>query len=372
MKRKKSSVLTYYLIAIVCLMILFTGYRYVHKLAQERKEKQQAQTIFLLDENVEAKQRYNEFLKKIISYFNVFFKETFEENDDDSFNRDKAVPVAGINLLDDKSYIDYDNIELYKANGSEQKVEIASLTLTDEIKSNFFKVHETTTVASRLGSTIRDYKKYSSEINEKMKIILFHTHASEAFKENSKNNHRSEDETQNIVGIGTIIANDLENCGLNLTHLKEYNDIPSYNLAYPNAKKLIKENLDKDKKNLIIDIHRDGADTYSSYEKVLESATRVKMNDEYIATFSLVIGKKNKNLEELKRIANIVKSISDELYPGLCRGVSIKDDTYLNQNISDYSLLIEMGSHLNFYDEVKATADFVSEILYKSILKISN
>ncbi len=371
MKRRKSSVLTYYLIAIVCLMILFTGYRYVHKLAQERKEKQQAQTIFLLDENEEIKQRYNEILKKVISYFNVFFKETFKENDD-SFIQDKAKTLVATMPIRDKSYIDYDNIEIYKANSSAQKAEIVNITLSDEIKSNFFKVLETTTVASRLGNSIRDFKKYSDEINEKMKIILLHTHASEAFKENPKNNHRSEDESQNIVGIGSIIAKDLENCGLNITHLKEYNDIPSYNLAYPNAKELIKENLDKDKKNLIIDIHRDGADTYSSYEKVLESTSRVKMNDEYIATFALVIGKKNKNIEELKRIANIVKSISDELYPGLCRGVSVKDDTYLNQNISDYSLLIEMGSHLNSYNEVKATADFVSEILYKAILKISN
>jgi stage II sporulation protein P len=352
-------------------MILFTGYKYVHRLAQERKEKQQAQTIFLLDENEESKQRYNNIFKKIISYFNVFFKETFEENDDDSFNYDKSVLVASAKGLEDKNYIEFDNIELYKAAGNANQGEKVNLTLTDEMRNGFFKVYDTATAASRLSSTIRDFKKYSSEINEKMKITLFHTHASEAFNEKSKNKYRSEDESLNIVGIGDIIAQNLENCGLNISHLKDYNDLPSYNLAYANAKKLIKENLDKSKKNLIIDLHRDGADASSSYEKILEAITRVKINDEYIATFSLVIGNKNKNIEDLKKIANIVKSMSDELYPGLCRGISLRDDAYFNQALGDYSLLIEMGSHLNSYDEVKITADFVSEILYNAILEIN-
>lgn len=371
MKRRRSSVATYYLIAIVCLMILFTGYKYVHKLALERKEKQQVQTIFLLDKNEEIKQRYNEIFKKIISYFNVFFKETFEENDDDSFDYDKNVIIAGTKSLEDKNYIDFDKIELYKSTGNPNQGEAVNVVLTEEMKNSFFKVYDTATVASRLSNTIRDFKKYSSEINEKMKITLLHTHATEAYKENSKSKYRSEDEKLNIVGIGAIIAQDLKNCGLNINHLKDYNDLPSYNLAYANAKKLINKNLDKEKKNLVIDLHRDGADAESSYEKVLESITRVKINDEYIATFSLIIGNKNKNVEELKRIANIVKSISDELYPGLCRGISLRDDAYFNQNLSDYSLLIEMGSHLNSYEEVKITADFVSEILYNAILEIN-
>lgn len=373
MKRRRSSVATYYLIAIVCLMILFTGYKYVHKLAQLRKENQETQTIFLLDENEGIKQRYNEIFKKIISYFNVFFKETFEENeeDDDSFDYDKNILMASTKSLEDKAYIDFDKIELYKSAGNENQEKAANIVLTDEMKNSFFKVFDTTTVASRLSNTIRDFKNQSNEINEKMKILLIHTHATEAFKENSGSNYRSEDEKLNIVGIGDIIAKNLENCGLNINHLKDYNDLPSYNLAYVNSKKLIKENVDKNKKNLMIDLHRDGADTNSSYEKILESITRVKINDEYIATFSLVIGSRNQNIEELKKIANIVKSISDELYPGLCRGISVRDGAYFNQNISDYSLLVEMGSHLNTYDEVKATADFVSEILYNAILEIN-
>lgn len=374
MKRRKSSVATYYLIAIVCLMILFTGYKYVHKLALERKEKQQIQTIFLLDKNEEIKQRYNEIFKKIISYFNVFFKETFEENKDDSFDYNKNVIMAStksLESLEGSNYIDFDKIELYKATGNSNQEEAVNVTLTEEMKNSFFIVSETATVASRLSNTIRDFKKYSSEINEKMKITLLHTHATEAFKENSKNKYRSEDEKQSIVGIGAIIAKNLENCGLNINHLKDYNDLPSYNLSYANSKKLINKHLDKKKKNLVIDMHRDGAEPSSNYEKILEATTRVKINDEYIATFSLIIGNKNKNIEALKKIANIVKSISDELYPGLCRGISVRDDAYFNQNLSDYSLLIEMGSHLNSYDEVKITADFVSEILYNAILEIN-
>lgn len=372
MKRKRSSVVTYYMIAIVCLMILFTGYRYVYKMAQERKENQQAQSIFLLDKEEEKKIKYSGIIEKIISYFNVFFKETFKENtEDDSYDYNKNIIIASSQALENKAYINYDDIELYKATGNENQAEVKNTVITDDIKSKFFKVYDNTTVASRLSNTIRDFKTQSKQINEKMKITLLHTHATEAFKENSGSNYRSEDESLNIIGIGDIIAKNLINCGLEINHLKDYNDLPSYNLAYSNSKKLIKDNLDKNKKNLVIDIHRDGANAESNYEKILESTTRVKINDEYIATFSLIIGNKNKNIEELKKIASIVKSISDELYPGLCRGISIRDGAYFNQNISDYSLLIEMGSHLNSYDEVKVTADFVSEILYNAIVEIN-
>lgn len=372
MKRRRSSVAIYYIIAIVCLVILFSGYEYVHKLAQIRRDKQEVQTIFLVDKNEEIKRRYNEIFSKIISYFNVFFKESFNEinEEDDSFNYNDAIFIANPKPLEDKSFIDFDEIEPYNSTGQEGK-ETIDVVLSEERKNEFFKIYDVGSVASRLSNSIRDFKNQSSEINKKMKITLFHTHATEAFKENSESNYRSEEEKSNIIGIGNIIAHNLENCGLNITHLKDYNDLPSYNSAYINSKKLVQKNLDKEKKNLIIDIHRDGADEGSPYEARLESTTRVKINDKYIATFSLVVGNGNENAEDLKKLANIVKSISDELYPGLCRGVSVRDGSYFNQYISDYALLVEMGSHLNSYEEVEITADFVSEILYNAILEIN-
>lgn len=372
-RRKRSSVAVYYVIAIVCLIILFTGYKYVYNLSEIRKENQEVQTIFLVDKGEEIAQRYNKLFAKIMSYFNVFFKETFKEYDDGTLDYNNINHASNEEFSDGNMLINFDNITLYQnTDESSKNSDESEVFLTDEIKKEFFKVSDTLNIASRLSNSIRDLKKHSSEVNKKMNIILYHTHATEAYKENSRKNYRSEDEKYNIVGIGSIIAKNLENYGLEVNHLKDYNDLPSYNLSYANSKKLVTENLDSQKKNLIIDLHRDGADAYSDYEKILESTTRVKMNGEYIATFSIVIGGNNENIEELKRIANIVKSVSDSLYPGLCRGISVREGAYFNQNISDYALLIEAGSHLNSYDEVKITADFLSEILCNAIVKINN
>ncbi len=374
-RRKRSSVKVYYVIAIVCLVILFTGYRYVYNLSEVRKGNQEVETISLVDKSEEIAQKYNKLFAKIMSYFNVFFKETFKEYDENGMFDNNSNINLGSNLqsVESGEVTNLDNIEVYKnSENSNDELYKATILLANDRKNEFFTVSEMFNIASRLSNSVRDLKKYSDEVNKKMNIILFHTHGTEAYKENVKKNYRSENVKNNIVGIGSIIAKNLINYGLEITHLKDYNDLPSYNLSYANSKKLVTKNLDPQKKNLIIDIHRDGADAESDYEKILESATRVKINNEYIATFSIIIGGENANIEDLKKIANTVKSVSDSLYPGLCRGVVIRDGAYFNQNISDYALLLEVGSNLNTVDEAKITADFLSEILCNAIVKINN
>ncbi len=374
-RRKRSSVKVYYVIAIVCLVILFTGYRYVYNLSEVRKGNQEVETISLVDKSEEIAQKYNKLFAKIMSYFNVFFKETFKEYDENGMFDNNSNINLGSNLqsVESGEVTNLDNIEVYKnSENSNDELYKATILLANDRKNEFFTVSEMFNIASRLSNSVRDLKKYSDEVNKKMNIILFHTHGTEAYKENVKKNYRSENVKNNIVGIGSIIAKNLINYGLDITHLKDYNDLPSYNLSYANSKKLVTKNLDPQKKNLIIDIHRDGADAESDYEKILESATRVKINNEYIATFSIIIGGENANIEDLKKIANTVKSVSDSLYPGLCRGVVIRDGAYFNQNISDYALLLEVGSNLNTVDEAKITADFLSEILCNAIVKINN
>ncbi len=374
-RRKRSSVKVYYVIAIVCLVILFTGYRYVYNLSEVRKGNQEVETISLVDKSEEIAQKYNKLFAKIMSYFNVFFKETFKEYDENGMFDNNSNINLGSNLqsIESGEVTNLDNIEVYKnSENSNDELYKATILLANDRKNEFFTVSEMFDIASRLSNSVRDLKKYSDEVNKKMNIILFHTHGTEAYKENVKKNYRSENVKNNIVGIGSIIAKNLINYGLDITHLKDYNDLPSYNLSYANSKKLVTKNLDPQKKNLIIDIHRDGADAESDYEKILESATRVKINNEYIATFSIIIGGENANIEDLKKIANTVKSVSDSLYPGLCRGVVIRDGAYFNQNISDYALLLEVGSNLNTVDEAKITADFLSEILCNAIVKINN
>jgi len=55
------------------------------------------------------------------------------------------------------------------------------------------------------------------------------------------------------MGIGSLITTNLTNYGLNVTHLKDYNDYPDYNSSYANSNYAVKQVLSNSKKNLIID-----------------------------------------------------------------------------------------------------------------------
>ncbi|HAQ40617.1 MAG TPA: hypothetical protein DCM73_07150 [Clostridiales bacterium] len=59
------------------------------------------------------------------------------------------------------------------------------------------------------------------------------------------------------------------------------------------------------------------------------------------------------------------------MYPGLFRDIIVRPGAYFNQYLSDYALLIEIGSTLNNVDEVNYSAELLSEILVEYIGEIS-
>jgi len=59
------------------------------------------------------------------------------------------------------------------------------------------------------------------------------------------------------------------------------------------------------------------------------------------------------------------------MYPGLLREVVVRPGAYFNQYLSDYALLLEVGSTLNHIDEVNYSAELLTEILAEYITEIS-
>ncbi len=82
-----------------------------------------------------------------------------------------------------------------------------------------------------------------------------------------------------------------------------------------------------------------------------------------MARFSLVVGPKNPNYEEVLSFAKYIKAVADQVYPGLCSGIIVKKYGKFNQYVSDYAALVEVGYNLNPYEEVVETAKMVGEIL---------
>ncbi|MDD2496180.1 MAG: stage II sporulation protein P [Tissierellia bacterium] len=370
-RRNKGGTKYYMVMSIICLSVLFIGYSYVYKLSEARKTGQDVTTISIGYDGEETAKKYGKIFDKLMSYFNIFFEETFKETDDSSIiieNYDKEAAKDVYKVVENKE--EDNSLDVYDEEDEDEQIVERTVFVANNRKEDFFKVVETDTVSR--GSAPRDMTIDAASINENINFVLYHTHGTEAYSSYKDTNYRTTNEKDNVTGVGNRIAANIESYGINIKHLKDYNDYPSYNLSYTNSNAAVKQHLSNTKKNLLIDLHRDGADENSSYEKFLSRVSTTEINNKTAATFTMVIGNKNGNYSELRKIAQTVYDVSNELYPGLCREIIVREGAYFNQYLSDYSLLVEIGSTMNTLEEVNYTADLISEILCKTIVKINN
>ncbi len=371
-RRNKSGTRFYMMMSILCLTILFVGYSYVYNLSEKRKSGQDVTTISINYNKDDTDEENVNPIDKIMSYFNIFLEKTFKEDKDSGrlieSNEQEAKDVfKTIDSKEDTKDEEKDDLKIYEEN-NEPPIINQTVYLADNRQEDFFRVIESPTYRS---SAPRDMNIDAASVNEKLNIVFFHTHGTEAYLPHKEGNFRTQDERYNVMGIGTKIAANLQGYGFDAQHLKDYNDYPDYNASYANSSKAVSKVLSDSKKNLVIDIHRDGADEDSAYERILSSVKTVEINDKTAATCTIVIGNKNGNYEELKKNVQKLYEISQEMYPGLFRDIIIRQGAYFNQYLSDYALLIEIGSTLNTIDEANYSAELLSEILAEYIGEIS-
>lgn len=391
-RRNKGGTKFYMVMSVLCLAILFVGYSYVYNMSEKRKEGQEVTTISINYNGDDENGEQLSALDKMMSYFNIFLEKTFNENtegeDSDEKNSEEEKETDETSSQDskvvetneEKEKEVFNTIDSKNENESEKPLEIydesknntqdttKTVYLANNRKEDFFKIVESTTSRS---SGPRDLFLDAASINENLNLIIYHTHGTESYHPDEGNNFRSQDESKNVTGIGNIVAANLEGNGINLTHLQEYNDYPDYNSSYANSNYAVSQILSNSKKNVLIDIHRDGAEENSQYEAVLSQVKTTYINDRAAATCTLVVGDKNGNYEQIKQTADKLFAIAEEMYPGLFRKIIVRPGAYFNQYLSDQSMLIEIGSSLNTLDEAQYSADLVSQILLEYIDEIS-
>lgn len=195
-------------------------------------------------------------------------------------------------------------------------------------------------------------------------VYLYHTHATESYIPKNEGNFHSVEEAGTVREVGERIAKNLEEKGIKVIHNKTLHDYPSYRESYSRSLKTIKEGLENNKSvRIVIDLHRDASD----YKKNRKESPNI--NGEKAACFSMVLGTKNENVEQLKTFAEYILHKSDVLYPGLGEGIISKPYKF-NQYMSDYYMLLEVGDNQNHINEALNTADCFSEILYEVIQDI--
>lgn len=195
----------------------------------------------------------------------------------------------------------------------------------------------------------------------KPEVLIYHSHTTENYNASEPD---SLDENTNVVGVGDVLSNELEeNYGISVIHDKT-NHCISYNDSYKRSGETVDKYLKQygDFK-IIIDLHRDSVEDKSLTTTEVDgmSASRVAFVDAENSTRYA----KNKELTEK------VFNKTSELFPGL----PIRILTYhrgkdaFNQSKSDGCLLFEIGSHTNTPEESKVTAQCMARVIAEILNK---
>lgn len=186
------------------------------------------------------------------------------------------------------------------------------------------------------------------------KIALYCTHSDESYIEG--------DGTESMEGRGGIydvagqFGQELEKLGASVeiseeTHLPH--DAGAYRRSRSTAVSLL-----KGQPNAIFDIHRDGIPDPDEY------ATHVGNKD--MSKVRLLVGKSNQNKDANLSFAKQIKAVGDQIYPGLIKDIYMGKGTY-NQDLAPRSVLLEFGTHTLEKERVLASAQPLSEVVYKAL-----
>lgn len=188
-------------------------------------------------------------------------------------------------------------------------------------------------------------------------VIIYHTHATEAYQPVSTGNFRTTEEAGSVREVGTVLAEELEKMGIGVVHDKTLHDAESYNQSYTRSLETVKRLISENPSAVfVIDLHRDAAAYTGNVGKTVE------IDGETAATFSLVVGQGNENANSLNIFANTVLNKAEEMYPGFTNRLIEKEYKY-NQYVSDYCLLLEVGNNENNIKETRVTAKYFAKVL---------
>ncbi len=197
-------------------------------------------------------------------------------------------------------------------------------------------------------------------------VYIYNTHQTEGYQ---NTNNESYNITPSVLMASYILRESLNDAGIST--LVETNNIAEvlrannwqYKYSY-NASRLLIEDA-KEKNNTLkyfIDLHRDSMN--------YDITTFKDANDSY-AKVLFVVGKDyegyEKNLEFTNKVNDKLKSINENI----SRGVSIKGGANVNgiynQDLSNHSILIELGGQYNSIYEVNNTLKILSKALQEVI-----
>ena len=216
-------------------------------------------------------------------------------------------------------------------------------------------------------------KSYS--VSGEHNILIYHTHNTEAYTptEDSQytpsGSYRTYDESNNVVAVGDVLAEELTKYGFNVIHDKTDHEPPKLSTAYDRSvvtmEKYAREYPDID---IFIDLHRDACDAYSSDDYLT-------IDGKQCARMMFVVGKGEAfeikpDFEKNYAFANALSETLNGYSEGLAKKICVKKGRY-NQHIGNLSCLIEIGQNKNTLNQAKNSARLFAKAMSQTV-KVDN
>ena len=201
---------------------------------------------------------------------------------------------------------------------------------------------------------------------DKPTVMILHTHGSEAYVD--QKGGRSEDTDHNIVHIGDILTEILQDSGIGVVHCRTVIDVPSYNQSYNRAMRIIDAQMKKTPSvKVILDLHRDSMITASGTEYKVVS----EIGGQPCVQLMMVIGTNAGGLhhpnwkKNLNFAVNLQKRILDS-YPTLMRPVNLRKQRF-NEHVTTGSMIVECGTSANTIQEAEIAIRAFGEKLVQTL-----
>lgn len=224
-------------------------------------------------------------------------------------------------------------------------------------------------LSAKLGFEIKE--------NDEPQVLILHTHATETYlptdSEYYTENYtsRTTDNDKNMVKIGKIVAEKLNDQGIKTLHASEHHDYPQYNGSYSRSAETICDYLEKYPSiKVVIDLHRDALSSNGDKVKLV-----TEVNGKKAAQVMIVMGSGTggvENFPEWKENLKLAVKLQQKLeknYPALARPLSLVSKNY-NESLTTGSMLIEMGTDANSLEEACYSAELLANCLCELLKEI--
>jgi len=205
--------------------------------------------------------------------------------------------------------------------------------------------------------------------NDAPAVLILHTHGTEAFLDQADRNYHTEDRTKNICAVGEALAATLTEAGIGVLHCTELFDADSFDMAYYNAARYIRQALeDNPSIRYILDIHRDAI--------TAEDGTGIRPlsvhdNTEY-AQLMFVVGTDHggsghSGWENNLSLAARLQSALHGINPTLMRDINLRSASF-NAQYAPGALLVEAGAACSTLEEAVRSIEVFGKALAEEIL----